>query len=395
MQLGFNKIIKNIFGGFKSVAHKLQSAFLLNGVPYFTSTTENVYDIALARSCIHTIATHCAKLQMKYMKKDIFQEESDLQYLLGTRPNPYMSSFDFVYKIVSLLYSSNNSFIYCHYENGKLIGLYPVAYKNFELLEYENNFYARFRCNNFEFVVPYEDLIHLRRHFNEDDFTGSQQTNVLHPVIKLNDSVTESIVNGVRSSNKIQGLLKASTLVQPEELKKKKDEFVKDYLDISNVGGIAVIDNKFDFQQIKLEPVVIDDKQMEAVANDLFRYYNVSENIVQSKYSESEFNAFYNSSIEPFAIQFSLEITAKLFTEKEIKSGNKVILSAERMGFASMDTRVKAIQTLMPLGVFSINDSRKLVELPDIENGDRHLVSLNFVDLEKANKYQVGESENE
>lgn len=395
MQLGFNRIFKNIFGGFKSIAHNLQSAFLLNGVPYFTSATENVYDIALARSCIHTIATHCAKLQMKYMKNDVFQDSSDLQYLLGTRPNPYMSAFDFVYKTASLLYSSNNAFVYCHSENGKLVGLYPISYKNFELLEYQNNFYARFRCNNFEFVVPYEELIHLRRHFNEDDFTGSSQANVLNPVITLNDSVTESIVNGVRSSNKIQGLLKASALVQPDELKKKKDEFVKDYLDISNVGGIAVIDNKFDFQQIKLEPVVIDDKQMQAVANDLFRYYNVSENIVQSKYSESEFNAFYNSSIEPFAIQFSLEITAKLFTQKEIKAGNKVILSAERMGFASMDTRVKAIQTLMPLGIFSINESRKMVELPDIENGDKHIISLNYVDLDKANEYQVGESKNE
>ncbi len=395
MQLGFNRIFKNIFGGFKSIAHNLQSAFLLNGVPYFTNATENVYDIALARSCIHTIATHCAKLQMKYMKNDVFQDSSDLQYLLGTRPNPYMSAFDFVYKTASLLYSSNNAFVYCHSENGKLVGLYPISYKNFELLEYQNNFYARFRCNNFEFVVPYEELIHLRRHFNEDDFTGSSQASVLNPVIKLNDSVTESIVNGVRSSNKIQGLLKASALVQPDELKKKKDEFVKDYLDISNVGGIAVIDNKFDFQQIKLEPVVIDDKQMQAVANDLFRYYNVSENIVQSKYSESEFNAFYNSSIEPFAIQFSLEITAKLFTAKEIKAGNKVILSAERMGFASMDTRVKAIQTLMPLGIFSINESRKMVELPDIKNGNKHIISLNYVDLDKANEYQVGESKNE
>lgn len=392
----FNKIFKNIFSGAKQIAHKMQSAFLLNGVPYFTAGTENVYDIALARSCIHTIATHCAKLQMKYMKDDKFQEQHNLQYILGTRPNPYMSAYDFMYKTVSLLYTSNNSFVYCHRnESGKLVGLYPICYKNFELLEYEKQYFARFRCNNFEFVVPYEDLIHLRRHFNEDDLTGSTQANVLQPVISLNDSVVESIVNGVRSSNKIQGLLKASALVQPEELKAKKDEFVKDYLDISNVGGIAVIDNKFDFQQIKLEPVVIDDKQMQAVSNDLFRYYNVSENIVQSKYSESEFNAFYNSAIEPFAIQFSLEITAKLFTQNEILKGNKIILSAERMGFASMDTRVKAIQTLMPLGVFSINESRKLVELPDIENGNRHLVSLNFVDLEKANKYQVGDNEDE
>lgn len=396
MQLGFNKIFKNIFGGIKVTAHKLQSAFLLNGVPYYTNNTTNIYDIALARACIHSIATHSAKLQPKYMKNNIWQETSNLQYLLGIRPNPYMSSYDFIYKVVSMLYSSNNTFVFCYRDNnGKLAGLYPIPYKNFELLEADGNFYARFRCNNMSFVIPYEELIHLRRHFNEDDFTGAQQTTVLDPTMKLNNSVVESIVNGVRSSNKLQGLLKASTLVQDEDLKKDKDEFVANYLDITNAGGIAVIDNKYDFQQIKLEPVIIDEKQMQAVSNDLFRYYNVSENIVQSKYTESEFNAFFDSVVETFAIQFSLELTSKLLTENEIKSGEKIILSAERMGFASMDTRVKAVQALMPLGIFSINQAKRIMELPEIENGDRHLVSLNFVDLDKANKYQVGESENE
>lgn len=396
MQLGFNRIFKNIFGRFKQIPQSLQSAFLLNGVPYYTSNISSVYDIALARACIHAIAINCAKLQPKHMLNGDFQKDSDLQYLLGTRPNPYMSSFEFIYKTASMLWSSNNVFVYCHHnEAGKLCAFYPIPYKSFELLEAGGYFYSRFRCNNMTFAVPYEELIHLRRHFNEDDFTGSQQAHVLEPTLKLNDSVVESIVNGVRNSNKLQGLLKASSLVQEDELKKKKDEFVSNYLDISNTGGIGVIDNKFEFQQIKLEPVVIDDKQMQAVSNDLFRYYNVSENIVQSKYTEAEFNAFWNNVIEPFSIQFSLELTSKILTEKEIKSGQSIIMSAERMGFASMDTRTKAISTLMPLGVLSINESRKLMELPEIENGDRHLISLNFVDLKKANKYQVGESENE
>lgn len=398
MQLAFNKlnIFKKIFGGIKATTQRLTSAFLLNGVPYYTSNSGNIYDIALARACIHSIATNCAKLQPKHMKNDVFQSNSTLQYLLGVRPNPYMSSFDFIYKVASMLWASNNVFVYCHTDkDGNLCGFYPIPYKNFELLEAGGYFFGSFRCNNFEFVVPYEELIHLRRHFNEDDFMGSSQKNVLDPTMKLNDSVVESIVNGVRSSNKLQGLLKASSLVQEDELKAKKEEFVSSYLDVSNVGGIAALDNKFEFQQLKLEPVIIDDKQMQAVSNDLFRYYNISENIVQSKFSEAEFNAFWNNVIEPFEIQFSLELTSKLLTKQEIISGEKIILSAERMAFASMDTRVKAIQTLMPLGVYSINDSRKLMEMPDIKNGNRHLISLNYVDLEKANKYQVGESENE
>jgi HK97 family phage portal protein len=307
-----------------------------------------------------------------------------------------MSSFDFIYKIVSMLYTSNNAFIYIHTDDyGDVDGLYPIPYKNVSLLEAKGSYYVKFICNNAEIVRPYEEVIHLRRHFNTNDFMGDNQTRVLEPTLKLNDSVIESIVNGVKSSNRLQGLLKASTLVQETELKKKKDEFVENYLSLDNAGGIAILDNKYDFQQIKLEPVLIDEKQMEAVANDLLRYYGVSENIIKSEYTENEYGAFYNSVIETLAIQISQELTNKIFSKRDIREGAKIVLSAERMTFASLDTRVKAIETLMPLGIFSINESRKVMELSDIENGDKHLVSLNYVDLDKANKYQVGETEDD
>lgn len=397
MQLDFSKnIFKQLFSGAKKdTANAYQTAFLLNGVPYYTNNASTVYDIAQARACIHAIAVNCAKLQPKYMLDNVFQEKTDLQYIIGTRPNPYMSTFEFIYKLVSMLYSSNNAFVFCDYQNGKLKGLYPIPYKSFELLEARGAFYGRFWCNNFQFVVPYEELIHLRRHFNEDELLGADQSQVLKPTIQLNNSIVESIVNGVRSSNKLQGLLKATTLVQDDELEKKRKAFVDNYMDISNTSGIAIIDNRLEFQQLKLDSILIDDKQMQAVGNDLFRYYNISEKIVTSCYSESEYNAFYNSVVEPLAIQISLELTSKLFTIAQIKAGARIVLSAERMAFASLDTRVKAIATLMPLGILSINQAKKIMELPEIENGDRHLVSLNFVDLEKANKYQVGENGNE
>lgn len=368
-----------------------KSAFILNGIPYYTNDTSEIYDVDVARSCIHTIATHCAKLQAKHMINNEFQSGSDLQYLLGTAPNKYMSPFDFKYKIVSMLYTSNNAFIFVKYNGPKIEGLYPVPYHSAELLEAEGDFYLRFLCNGYQFTLPYESLIHLRRHFNNDDFMGENQDKVIKPTIKMSNVITESYINGVKNSNGLRGILKATGLLSDEDIEKEVNKFTDKYLNIANTSQIAGLDNKLDFQQLKLEPIIINEKQMESVNNNVFRYYNVSDSIVQSKYSEEEYNAFYNSCIEPLAIQISEEITKKLFTTNQIKTGNKVILSAERMGFASMETRVKAIETLMPLGIFSINESRKLMELADIENGDKHLLSLNYVDLEKANEYQLGQ----
>jgi len=43
----------------------------------------------------------------------------------------------------------------------------------------------------------------------------------------------------------------------------------------------------------------------------------------------------------------------------------------------------------------SLNESRALLGLEPIEGGNKRLQSLNFVDADKANLYQVGKKEEE
>ena len=122
---------------------------------------------------------------------------------------------------------------------------------------------------------------------------------------------------------------------------------------------------------------------------DFCRDY-VSEEIVRSKYTEDEYNAFYSSVVEPIAIQLSLEFTYKIFTDKEIGHRNEIIFSAERMTFASNATKADVIAKLMPLGIFSINQACEIMEMPKIneEFADKHIISLNYVNASKADKYQ-------
>ena len=41
----------------------------------------------------------------------------------------------------------------------------------------------------------------------------------------------------------------------------------------------------------------------------------------------------------------------------------------------------------------SLNESRALLGLEPVENGDKRLQSLNYVDATKANEYQVGKGD--
>lgn len=355
----------------------------------------DLYDSDIVRSCIHAIASNAAKLKPRHIYDGQVRVGSNLEKLLQFRPNPYMNTYDFIYKVVSQLYSSNNSYIYIKYEYDKITGLYPINYSSAELKEYKGEMYITFTFLTGKTVtIPYTEIIHLRKHFNRHDMFGEEALQPIRPTLNLNNTISQGIINAIKSSAKIRGLLKFTTPLRPDDLKKQKDEFVQNYLGYGNDGGIAAIDSKAEFQQLDSKPTLIDDKQMALIRENILRYFNISEAIITSNYTEDEYNAFYSSVIEPIAIQLSLEFTSKIFSEREKGFGNQIVFSAERLTFANNVTKANLINTLMPLGLLSINEAREILELAPIEGGDKYLQSLNYVDSSKANKYQIGEEDN-
>jgi hypothetical protein len=111
----------------------------------------------------------------------------------------------------------------------------------------------------------------------------------------------------------------------------------------------------------------------------------ISPKIVDGTFSEDEFQSFYESVIEPFALQMSLEFTKKC--------GADVQFSSERLAFSSAKTRISLLRELLPYGIISINEATKLLALPEVGDGDKRLQSLNFADSAIVNKYQLKKAE--
>ena len=139
------------------------------------------------------------------------------------------------------------------------------------------------------------------------------------------------------------------------------------------------------------DPKFVDEPTLKFVQSKILDYFGVSEAVFTNSYDENEFNAFYESTIEPLAIQLSEAFSLGLLTENQLGRGEEIIFFSERLQYASWNTKVGAIEKLMGLGIMSLNESRNLLGLEPIEGGDRRLQSLNYVDADQANKYQVGE----
>ena len=144
---------------------------------------------------------------------------------------------------------------------------------------------------------------------------------------------------------------------------------------------------------IDIDPKLIDKDTLEFLQSKILDYFGVSNPIFTNNYDEDEFNSFYESTIEPLAIQLSEAFSNTLLTENELSRGEEIIFYSERLQYASWNTKVSAIEKLMSLGIMSLNESRALLGLEPIEGGNKRLQSLNYVDASVANKYQVGEEE--
>ena len=135
--------------------------------------------------------------------------------------------------------------------------------------------------------------------------------------------------------------------------------------------------------------MILNAEQSRAIQEKIYNFVGISEKIVNSSYSEDEFSAFYESTIEPFAVALSLECTAKIFTEREMSFGHEIIFESGRLQFVSNATKVNLIKELMPFGILTINQALEILNLPPVADGDRRFQSLNYVESTEALKYQL------
>lgn len=398
----FRSMFKKIFGREQSQMPRepektVYYASLNADVNLAQAADISTYSNLFTRVCIDALAENAAKLKPKVQRvlaEGIQEGDAALQALLEIAPNEYMNSFDFIYKIVTLWANDNNAFIYIARDiKGKVIGLYPIAYTQAEFVEANNILFVRFLFGNgTHMTVAYSELCHLRRFFGPNDLFGEDNESTLRPQIGLLNTVNKGFAAAVNNNNRLKGIIKSNVNLHPDDLKAQQEAFVKDYMNLANNGGIAALDTRTDYIELKNQPTVADEKQMQIVRRDIMAYFHVSEDILMAQYDENKWGAFYESVIEPIAIRLGLELTRKIFTAREIAFGNRIHFEANRLQYASTSSKITLTKELMPFGMLSVNEAREIFNLAPVDGGEKRLVSLNYIDAELANQYQAGKN---
>lgn len=395
----FRNLLSTIFGDTKPPIN-LENAQLINSFnSLITNYNSEIYNDLTVRSCVDTIARHVSKLKPVHIIKDEdgrHLQSTTINSLLNSRPNIYMSTADFLYKVTSQLLYYGNAFIFLQKDTqNNIIGFYPIDFATCELKEVNNALYLKFNFYTGKTIaVPYTDIIHIRRNFSSHDFLGQDAYQPLQETLSNLFKARRSISNKVENSGKISGVLKIKGNVGQENWITQAKTFAKNFMSFSNdTGGIAAVDSSTDFVPITNKVESAEDTQLKYLQSEVYSYFGLTEAIVSGNYTETEWQAFYESIIESIKIQLSQEFTAKVFTDQERKYGNLIDFNSNRLTYASTANKVSMVKELGALGLLTTNEARELFDLPPVEDGDKRLVSLNYINAAKADEYQLKEKE--
>jgi len=327
----------------------------------------DMYQSDLVRSCVRTLAEHTSKANA------VCATDPRIERLLDISPNMYMNGKDFLYKVRTLLELKNTAFIYIERDDkANVKGFYPVPFSAYEGIDYNGRLYIKFYFEGDavqNLVLSWDDLAVLRKDYNKRDIGGDDNKPILSKLDLIN-TVDQGVANAVKSTANLRGILKSTkAMLAPDDLKKQRDQFVADYMNISNEGGVASLDATQEFTPITMSPVVADTATIKELREDIFRYFGLNDAIIMSDYNEEQMEAFYEARIEPFLVALGTELTRKVYTDREIGFGNQIIYESNRMSYASTKTKL-AMVSLVDRGALTPNEWRMMFNLAPVEGGD-------------------------
>ncbi len=340
-----------------------------------------LYNSDIVRSCIRPKVKAIGKLVGKHIREDAngikVNPDANIRFLLS-EPNPYMTGQQLQEKVATQLFLNNNAFILkVRDENGKPIQVYPIPCEMCETKWQNDELYLKFSYRNGNMrIFPYKDIIHLRQDYNENDIFGSSPAPALKDMMEVIGTIDQGIIKAIKNSGIIRWLLTFTSSMRDEDIRKNVKSFVDNYMSVdSETWGAAGVDAKANVTRVEPKDYVPNALQTKETINRIYSFFNTNEKIVQSKWTEDEWNAYYEAEVEPVAIQMGEVYSIGLFRRHERAFGNKIVFEASNLHCASLNTKL-AFQAMVDRGAMTPNEWRATMNMAPIEGGDQPIRRL-------------------
>lgn len=375
----------------KMAKNKEQFKLLTAYEPVFHNFNGSLYESDLVRSAIQSKARHISKLKVELQG----EAQANLKARMKHKPNEWQTYPQFLSRCSTILDCTNNLFI-VPVQNKYLetIGFFPVLPDRVKLLQdTQGKMWLKYTFrNNMTGIVEFDRCAYLNKHQYRSDFFG-ENNHALDNTMDLISVQNQGISEAVKNSASYRFMARVSNFTAPDDLALERQRFTNENL--KGEGGLLLFPNTYtDIRQVESSPYQVDEKQMKLIQTNVFNYFGVNEDIIQSKANSEMLDAFFNSEIEPFAIQLSEAMSKAIYTDRERSFGNHVYVNANRLQYMSQTSKVQIAKELGDRGIFTINEIRELFNYSPVPDGDVSYIRGEYKPIEENDNERTNDQEN-
>lgn len=347
--------------------------------------------------CVEVISDSVAQLPLEPYKIDAdgyrLKFTSHPSYrILNKEPNNRMTRFTFIKTLVVSTLLKGNGFAYIERDNkGNAIALHYIPSELVTIIPPttigENVMYNVTGLSN---SVESCNMIHILN-FSYDGITGiSTLSHAKNTLGLAMDS--ESHASGFfKGGANLAGILTVQSTLTSKQKQDLKTSWQTAFSPTTGQpNGVAVLEGNMEFKPITVNPSdaqLLETREFNVI--DICRFFGVSPvkafDLSKSSYSTVEATnlSFLTDTLSPLLEKIELEFERKIYKPSE-KESIDVRFDTSRLLRADKQSLASYYSTLFNIGVVSLNEIRKELDLASVEGGDNHFVQVNLMEVNKA-----------
>ena len=336
--------------------------------PHFTSWGGELYESELVRSAIDARARHISKLRVEIQGA----ARPTLQTKLRLKPNGWQTWSQFLYRTSTILDMHNTVCIVPVYDDlMNVIGYFSVLPTKCDIVDIDGVPFLRYEFSNGLRAADYLSSCAVLTKFQyKSDFFGSTNR-ALDPTMRMVHLNDEAIKEAVTNGATYKFMARVNNFTKTEDLKKERLRFNEANFksDEENEGLLLFPNTYADVQQIKMNAYTVPEAELEQIRTNVYNYFAVNEDILQSRAYGDAWAAFYESVVEPFAIQFSETMTQAMFSDREQAQGSLIMATSNRLQYMTTTEKLNVSSQMADRGIMNRDEIREIWNLAPLPDG--------------------------
>lgn len=388
------KLLNSIKNFFKTPAKTSIKRRFNNWFKFYNSELANNETIFSAVTMkANAIASAPVSINLDYRKLN--PGEHKLSYLFKYGPNPRQTMFSFMQYMEATRNTNSGAYAIIEYSNvlGDISAIWPLKSEFVEPIIDQDSGELYYEItdhdDNTKKYVHNSHIIALE-YLDNNGFKGINPLNVLKNTIDYDREIKEFSINQMKTSLKANAVVKIDTTLDEESLEEydammeQMQEngiiYLDDGKDIKELSAKTYIDpNIFDIEKITVERV-------ERVFNIIGKLTKGSSSN-KTTTSDTEDLLYLKDSILPVIRQYEQEFSKKLLTTKEKMQGYEIKLNMQGYARATMEKRGNFYQIMLRSSAMTVNEVRRLEDLPPVEGGDKRYMSRDLCPVELYDEF--------